>query len=69
MSSIAHLPATSWAATHRALSLVLAMVLMAATVTLAVVLLTRDTSSGSPAVPNLPAYDDTCASAMVGDPC
>jgi hypothetical protein len=69
MSAITHVPGAGWAGTHRALVLVVAMVLVAAAVTLAVVLLTRDATSAVPNLPHLPAHDDACASASVGAPC
>ena len=69
MSAITHVPGAGWAGAHRALALVVAMVLVAAAVTLAVVLLTHDTTSAVPAFPDLPAYDDSCASATVGTAC
>ena len=58
-----------WAGAHRALALVVAMVLVAAAVTLAVVLLTHDTTSAVPTFPDLPRYDDNCANATVGAAC
>jgi hypothetical protein len=69
MSAITHVPGAGWAGAHRALALVVAMLLVAVAVTLTVVLLTRDTTSAVPGFPDLPAYDDTCASATVGAAC
>ncbi len=66
MSAIAHAPTRTWAATHRALVLVL--VLVAAAITLSVVLLTRDTTAATPGFPDLPTYD-SCAGAAVGTAC
>jgi hypothetical protein len=68
MSAIAHAPTRTWAATHRALVLVLAVVLVAAAITLSVVLLTRDTTAATPGFPDLPTYD-SCAGAAVGTAC
>jgi hypothetical protein len=68
MTATAHLPATTWAAAHRAVLSLLTVIVLAVAVTLAVVLLTRDSTAGS-VLPDLPAYEDTCAGAMVGSPC
>ncbi|WP_138731488.1 hypothetical protein [Modestobacter excelsi] len=69
MSAITHVPGAGWAGAHRALTVVMAMVLVAVAVTLAVVLLTRDTTAAVPGFPDLPAYDGTCANATVGAAC
>ena len=69
MSAITHVPGAGWAGTHRALMLLVAVLLVAVAVAVTVVLLTRDTSSAVPGFPDLPAYDDSCASAMVGTAC
>jgi len=70
MSAIAHLPGSIRVGTHRALALVLATVLLAAAVLVAVLLLTRETSTGAaPTDAGLPGYDPTCATAMAGSPC
>ena len=69
MSAITHVPGAGWAGAHRALAVVLAMVLVAVAVTLAVVLLTRDTTAATGGFPHLPVYDDSCANARVGAPC
>ena len=69
MSAITHVPGAAWAGTHRALTILVAMALLAVAVTLAVVLLTRDTTAVSPAFPDLPEYDNTCANAPVRAAC
>lgn len=69
MTATAHLPRFTWAATHRALLLVLAVALVAVAVTVTVALLTRGTTAGSPAAPQLPYTYDTCAGARVNSAC
>ncbi|WP_138757316.1 hypothetical protein [Modestobacter altitudinis] len=69
MSAITHVLGAGWAGTHRALALLVAMVLVAVAVTVAVVLLTRSTTAAVPGPAHLPAYDDTCANATVGAAC
>ena len=71
MSAIAHLPGATWAAAHRALVLVLALLVVTAAVTLAVLLATRTSTAGSgpTLVPELPRYEDVCPGYTPGTPC
>ena len=69
MSAIEHLPGSTWAATHRAFSLVAALLLLLVSGAVTVVLLTG--GSAAPAIPadGGDAYVDTCFGAPVGSAC
>jgi len=70
MTAIAHVPGATWAATHRALVLfaAVAVVLLAAAGTAAVLLMTGDeTATGTPGP--LDSWTDTCVGAPVGSAC
>jgi hypothetical protein len=71
MSAIAHLPGATWAAAHRALLLVLAVLVVTAAVTLAVLLATRTSTSGSGTTPvqELPRHEDVCPGYTPGTLC
>jgi hypothetical protein len=71
MSAIAHLPGYTQAATHRLITLFVAVALVLAAVTVTVVLLlNRDTAVGSPSLPRIDTgVSDTCFGAPVGSAC
>jgi hypothetical protein len=71
MSAIAHAPTHAWAGAHRALLLVatLAVLAVAAAVTIAVVLFTGDDAASAPLAPNVPGSEVACQNAPIHTPC